>query len=622
MGLEISGYCIQGFCFKPTPLYPINVQWLSVAGGGGGGGGYATGAGGGGAGQVTIGTASCITSSNVFRVVVGAGGIGQKHVTQQTATNGSNTCILEITSSISGGGGRGGGTNGNPVASGEPSCTGHASGGGGVGTAGPGNDPDFYNGKPGVPGRGYPGGNTNLLGLGFGSGGGGYCSAGCDSSPTHAGNGGLGITWSLTGCAYAGGGGGGACNTSYVCGRGGCGVGGNGGWSGPSCICPTSPTFRGQPGKAGHGGGGGGGTYDAGWPSPTANYANSYGGCGGSGGVVFVYPGPQRAIGGSVSTYCGNTVHHFCSSGNLCFLTDFILNPEYPVPVNYLLVAGGGGGGQPYSSGGGGAGGLIYCTGYTVNTSATYCIVIGAGGAVDTKGGNSVISVGGGTSANLFIAEGGGKGSAGSPLTRGGNGGSGGGGNDLGIGFGRVGQGSNGGAKVSTPGRDGFGGGGGASQAGFDGYYPTDTNALSQTGFLITSGRGGNGCQISINGTATWYAGGGGGGAYVGPGVGGGAGAVSCGGLGGGGCGAGCLVAATPGLANFGGGGGAGSQYDGSPSANGTSGPGKAGGSGIFVLSYCGPQIAVGGTVTSYGGCTIHSFCSSGNLVFCSGYIT
>jgi hypothetical protein len=57
----------------------------------------------------------------------------------------------------------------------------------------------------------------------------------------------------------------------------------------------------------------------------------------------------------------------------------------------------------------------------------------------------------------------------------------------------------------------------------------------------------------------------------------------------------------TAGTANTGGGGGGGRQ--------GTSG--AAGGSGIVIISYLGSQRGTGGTVTSSGGYTIHTFTSS-----------
>jgi hypothetical protein len=57
------------------------------------------------------------------------------------------------------------------------------------------------------------------------------------------------------------------------------------------------------------------------------------------------------------------------------------------------------------------------------------------------------------------------------------------------------------------------------------------------------------------------------------------------------------------GTANTGGGGGG---------AGGSSGDGGAGGSGIVIIRYLGPQLGTGGTVTSAGGYTIHTFTSSG----------
>ncbi len=39
------------------------------------------------------------------------------------------------------------------------------------------------------------------------------------------------------------------------------------------------------------------------------------------------------------------------------------------------------------------------------------------------------------------------------------------------------------------------------------------------------------------------------------------------------------------------------------------------GGSGVVIIRYPGPQLATGGTITSVGGYTIHTFMSSGNFV-------
>jgi hypothetical protein len=43
--------------------------------------------------------------------------------------------------------------------------------------------------------------------------------------------------------------------------------------------------------------------------------------------------------------------------------------------------------------------------------------------------------------------------------------------------------------------------------------------------------------------------------------------------------------------------------------------PGAAGGSGVVVIRYLGAQAATGGTVTSAGGYTYHTFTTSGNFI-------
>jgi hypothetical protein len=61
------------------------------------------------------------------------------------------------------------------------------------------------------------------------------------------------------------------------------------------------------------------------------------------------------------------------------------------------------------------------------------------------------------------------------------------------------------------------------------------------------------------------------------------------------------------GTANTGGGGG-GAGFDGAFR------PGGNGGSGIVIIRYAGAQRGTGGTVTSSGGFTIHTFTSSGTF--------
>lgn len=252
--------------------------------------------------------------------------------------------------------------------------------------------------------------------------------------------------------------------------------------------------------------------------------------------------------------------------------------------ADYLIVAGGGGGGSQVNSvtnaGGGGAGGLT--TGaLSLESGVVYPIVIGAGGAINTNGANSSIT---GLNISTISAIGGGKGGGLAAASAGGNGGSGGGGSTaLGSGgSGTSGQGNAGGSGGNTGNYIG-GGGGGAGASGNSGN---------------SNGNGGVGVAISITGASVYYAGGGGGGGNVG--------SYGAGGLGGGGRG-GTNVAnsAVAGTANLGGGGGG--------SANNTDAP-AAGGSGVVIIRYAGAQRGTGGTVTSAGGYTIHTFTSSGTF--------
>lgn len=124
-----------------------------------------------------------------------------------------------------------------------------------------------------------------------------------------------------------------------------------------------------------------------------------------------------------------------------------------------------------------------------------------------------------------------------------------------------------------TPSGAGRGGGGGNATKGMDGLTAAAPN-------------GGNGIASTITGTSIYYGGGGGGGSghtsgyYNGsPGLGGGS------------------------TANRGGG-----------ASSGAGGGVQPGGSGIAIIRYPGTQVLTGGTVTSVGGYTIHTFTSSGTL--------
>jgi hypothetical protein len=231
--------------------------------------------------------------------------------------------------------------------------------------------------------------------------------------------------------------------------------------------------------------------------------------------------------------------------------------------VFYMLVAGGGSGGN--GAGGGGAGGLL-----TGNQSATigtaYTVTIGAGGAA-ASGSNT-------TALGLTAIGGGNCVGSSSNGTAGGSGG--GGGRDANTGgAGTAGQGNAGGNAGTTCG----GGGGGAGAAG----------GVGSGGSV--GGSGGVGLANSISGSSVFYAGGGG--AW-------GASGYGSGGNGGGGTANG--TTGNNGTVNTGGGGGAGGSSSGT------------GGSGIVIISYLGTQRGTGGTVTSSGGYTIHTFTTSGTF--------
>ena len=270
-----------------------------------------------------------------------------------------------------------------------------------------------------------------------------------------------------------------------------------------------------------------------------------------------------------------------------------------PYEVEYLLVGGGGGGGSDLA-GGGGAGGYIYGS-TTVMPTTDYSVVIGAGGTAgsgrpstgSSNGANTTVflltAVGGGTTAGYRPAQS----SSGSP------GGSGGGGSGVdstsysgAAGSGTPGQGNPGGLGGYIP-YYGGGGGGGAGAAGTSAYG------------TVNGGAGGAG--LNWQSLGTFYAGGGGGGAYGG----GGATTQASGGSGGGGTGGiGSNQLATAGTTNTGGGGGGGGYGNNGPT--GTASAGAAGGSGIVIIRYLGTPRATGGTVTTVGSYTYHTFTNSG----------
>jgi hypothetical protein len=246
------------------------------------------------------------------------------------------------------------------------------------------------------------------------------------------------------------------------------------------------------------------------------------------------------ATGGNTITEAGGfRIHTFTSDGTF--------TPNQAGTVEYLVVAGGAGGGiqEGNQNGGGGAGALRTATGFAVLPTGL-TVTVGAGGAIDAAGNDSVFST--------ITSTGGGRGATRTTHAAG-NGGSGGGGAEGPNATGGTGTtgGNNGGDGVANAGA----GGGGAGAVGSNG-----TGAVA--------GNGGAGTASSISGASVTYAGGGGGGAAS-------THTQSSGGAGGGGAGAKQGVgAATAGTANTGGGGGG--------SATGQNA--AAGGSGIVIIRY------------------------------------
>lgn len=289
--------------------------------------------------------------------------------------------------------------------------------------------------------------------------------------------------------------------------------------------------------------------------------------------------------------------------------------------VDLLIVAGGGGGG---GAGGGGGGGVVVYNNQPVFSGAIYPIVVGAGGAgiIGNTGLSSPLANNGSNTTGFSLAAiGGGGGGAWSTSTdnqNGLSGGSGGGGglNNVGAlnagGSATVGQGFPGGtSNHNLAAGYGAAGGGGAGAAG--------GNATANPG-----GAGGAGIVNAFNGTSLTWAGGGGGGAQASGvsagngGAGGGGGGANGNGAGISGIGGGSALNAggngiNPGTLCTGGSGGAntGGGGGGMGISIRTSG---SGGSGIFIIRYLGAQRGTGGTVTSAGGYTIHTFTSSGNF--------
>ena len=314
-------------------------------------------------------------------------------------------------------------------------------------------------------------------------------------------------------------------------------------------------------------------------------------------GIYEIYSSENNTTSISLSG-TGNNVFNVVNDDNYSYAL-FNSNGTFTTNSNLvcdILVVGGGASGNQRHSGGGGAGALIYSTNMTLS-AGTYTINIGAGGIAPAFGSPGTIINGnnGGDSeiildtTVLYRAKGGGYGSGNATNSSGGNGGSGGGctGNDrnqqtVGIavntniingesGFTRGNSGGkgDGGGAINVFEEWSGGGGGGAGSAG--------SNSTLDQGLNTNGGNGGNGLEINITGTPTYYAGGGGGGIANTTN-----GTAGSGGLGGGGAGSKGLLTATAGTPNTGGGGGGGG-YSTTGSGNGLGGNG---GTGVVIIRY------------------------------------
>lgn len=261
----------------------------------------------------------------------------------------------------------------------------------------------------------------------------------------------------------------------------------------------------------------------------------------------FNLPVGFQIVGGASTAVGGTTYVYFTSSDDLVYKNASSSN------VEYLVIAGGGGGGNNPNSyragGGGGAGGLLFGTA-TLDGYGTATVTVGAGGATQTNGADSVLAgfataIGGGYGGNVTVGVG-----------NGGSGGGGGGtdGGSTSGGTGTVGQGNNGGGGSTYVG----GGGGGA---GATGSTPNGGNGVNTYAAWATA------IDIVVDGG--YFAGGGGGGVN----------GSSTGGLGGGALSDKNLTTQAAGTPNSGGG-GAGGPWN--PSGR----SGSAGGSGLVVVRF------------------------------------
>ena len=271
--------------FSIAVVDAVSVDYLVVAGGGGG-----SDYGGGGAGGYLTASGSAALPGTTYTVTVGAGGTGAAY-----GTAGDNSVFGAITAT---GGGRGGKANAGAGTNG-------GSGGGGGYNSGAGGK-GIYPGSTYIDGprQGYDGG-VGAAGVGpyMAGGGGGAGAVGGNGISTKGGDGGVGLSSSITGTStfYAGGGGGGGFQGSPAA-SGGNGGGGAGGIGSAGDFDGTVNTG---------GGGGGRGTTDG------------AGGTGGSGVVILRFLStvtPAGTTGSPTITTDGSySVYKFTASGSITF---------------------------------------------------------------------------------------------------------------------------------------------------------------------------------------------------------------------------------------------------------------------------------------------------------------
>lgn len=291
--MPILGTVASGYNVSVTPT----VEYLVVAGGGGGGighynnddGGFT--GGGGGAGGAATGSAS-VTAGTQYTITVGGGG--------GSASTGSPSLFSAFGTTMLGGGNGGYWTGNGSVLTSVPSGNGGSSGGDAtqqtVGTA--------QSGYGNVGGGGQVGARRS-------GGGGGAGAAGQTATDvlSRAGDGGIGISSSISGTStfYAGGGGG----SSYGApGSGGSSIGGSGGILGDG-------TRVGGNGVINTGSGGGG--------SAPQNFTLTIPGGSGSSGIVIIrYPDTfiaASATTGSptITVTGGYRIYKFTANGSITF---------------------------------------------------------------------------------------------------------------------------------------------------------------------------------------------------------------------------------------------------------------------------------------------------------------